>query len=299
MLMPEKIVNNKELFINKRSELLDPLAYNLSEEVKWFSFNELSYNNQDLFPIAILGEGPPLLLIHGFDSSLLEFRRIAPLIDHKFSLIIPDLYGFGFSPRPKEGIYNKESIVNHLGKIINLFYKQENFGIVGASMGGAIAIELARKYPNEIDKLLLLSPAGLTGKQIQIPEPFNHLGACLLEQKSIRTMLCKQAFANPSKDVGEPEKQIASFHVKVPGWKQSLASFAKSGGVAGCGIPVPKKPIHVIWGSNDRILSKKQKEGAKALLRNNQYEEIDNCGHLPHIDQPKTIANIILNGEYL
>jgi pimeloyl-ACP methyl ester carboxylesterase len=50
--------------------------------------------------VAVLGEGPPLLLLHGFDSSFLEFRRLAPLLAGGATLLIPDLFGFGFTPIP-------------------------------------------------------------------------------------------------------------------------------------------------------------------------------------------------------
>ena len=50
--------------------------------------------------MAVLGQGAPLLLLHGFDSSFLEYRRLAPLLADRFQLFIPDLFGFGFSPRP-------------------------------------------------------------------------------------------------------------------------------------------------------------------------------------------------------
>ena len=50
----------------------------------------------------MVGEGEPLLLLHGFDSSFLEYRRLAPLLSERFQLFI-DLFGFGFSPRPLSG----------------------------------------------------------------------------------------------------------------------------------------------------------------------------------------------------
>ena len=55
---------------------------------------------EDPFPVVVVGTGPPLLLLHGFDSSFLEFRRLAPRLVDRFQLFIPDLFGFGFSPRP-------------------------------------------------------------------------------------------------------------------------------------------------------------------------------------------------------
>ena len=156
-------------------------------------------------------------------------------------------------------------------------------------MGGAIAMELARRHSTKINRLLLLSPAGLTGRLMPVPRPLDQLGVWFLKQKFVRKSLCKQAFADPSRDVGPPEEEIASLHLNNPGWGRSLAEFARSGGVANCGEPLPSQPLHVLWGRQDKILSKAQKNESIALLGNN-IEELENCGHLPHLDCPKIVA---------
>ena len=69
----------------------------------------------------------------------------------------------------------------------------------------------------------------------------------------------------------------------------------QGGGFAGSGNPLPAQPISVLWGANDRILSPPQKRAALALL-GDRVRELDACGHLPHIDQPQTVATTWLNG---
>ena len=156
-------------------------------------------------------------------------------------------------------------------------------------MGGAIAMEIARQNPKRVNRLLLLSPAGLTGRSMPVPPVLDKLGVWFLSQPKVRLSLCKQAFAFPSTSVGEAEEQIASLHLKVPGWGRSLAAFARSGGVANCGNPKPIQPIHVMWGANDRILQNSQKEECINLI-GSDFEELANCGHLPHLDHPKIVA---------
>ena len=156
-------------------------------------------------------------------------------------------------------------------------------------MGGAIAMELARRHPKQINRLLLLSPAGLTGRPKPIPPGLDQLGAWILSQPAVRRSICRQAFADPKNSVGDAEEQIASLHLQVSGWRRSLAAFARSGGIANCGTPLPQQPLHVIWGANDRILNGPQRREALTLL-GSQVEELDNCGHLPHLDHPKIVA---------
>ena len=100
----------------------------------------------------------------------------------------------------------------------------------------------------------------------------------------------RKAFADPDSSVGRPEEQIASFHLQVPGWSSSLAKFAKSGGFANCGNPLPKQPFHVIAGKEDKIITKKQRLQIKDLVSPN-FEELNQCGHLPHLDCPEIVAN--------
>ena len=88
---------NIKFFESAKISLLDPLGLYLANDVKWIKLNQ-NWNSLE-FPVVIGGKGQPLLLLHGFDSSFLEFRRIYKSLKRNFQVIIPDLLGFGFSPR--------------------------------------------------------------------------------------------------------------------------------------------------------------------------------------------------------
>ena len=288
----QTITSSETLLRQLTPQLLDPLARDLANQVQWWSLPGLvpsSTSEPESYPVAITGEGAPVLLLHGFDSSFLEFRRLAPLLSPHHQLVIPDLYGFGFSPRPPEADYGQEALIRHLDELLAHLPSNSPVGVIGASMGGAIAMELARRHPKQINRLLLLSPAGLTGRPKPIPPGLDQLGAWILSQPAVRRSICRQAFADPKNSVGDAEEQIASLHLQVSGWRRSLAAFARSGGIANCGTPLPQQPLHVIWGANDRILNGPQRREALTLL-GSQVEELDNCGHLPHLDHPKIVA---------
>ena len=65
---------NAEFFESAKLSLLDPSGFYLANDVNWIKLNE-DWNSLK-FPVVIGGKGQPLLLLHGFDSSFLEFRRI-------------------------------------------------------------------------------------------------------------------------------------------------------------------------------------------------------------------------------
>ena len=267
--------------------LLDPQAQDLALQLEWWPLPGLGLDQP--FPVAVVGQGPPLLLLHGFDSSFLEFRRLVPLLREQFQLFIPDLFGFGFSPRPPQANYGPEAVLLHLDALLEQLNADRPIGVIGASMGGAVAVELARRQPDAISALLLLAPAGLTGRPMPVPPLLDRLGAWFLGRPGVRRGLCRQAFADPNGQVGPPEEQIASLHLQCPGWAEALAAFARSGGFAGCGAPLPPQPLHVIWGADDRILRPPLKQAAETLLQH-PAETFEACGHLPHIDQPQRVA---------
>ena len=272
-----------------RDQIIDKQASKLFEDLKWIHLYDISPSKSDLFPKVLTGKGENILLIHGFDSCFLEYRRLIPFLKNNNKLIIPDLYGFGFCPRSSGNKYGFEYLMKHLNSILNHFSNNQPIGVIGASMGGALALELARQNPKKVNKLLLLSPAGLAGKNPKIPWPFNHLGAFFLSRPFVRRGLCKQAFADPKNSVGPAEEQIASIHLKVPGWQSSLADFAANGGVSGCGLPKPTQPLKIILGKYDRIIPNNEKEETSFNYKSN-IEIATNSGHLPHLEEPKLVA---------
>ena len=282
--------HNIEFFKNAKLSLLDPLGAAISKDIEWIEIKG-KWNNSN-FPVVNSGKGDPLILLHGFDSSFLEFRRIYPYLKKNFQIIIPDLLGFGFSPRHATDQYSPKKIISYLIDMIDNLKINKKIKIIGASMGGSAALNLAYEIPDLIDKMILFSPAGLFGESMKIPYPFNHIGAAFLGLPQVRKSLCRQAFAYPDKSVGEMEEQIASIHLKCSGWRNSLASFAKSGGFAGTDKYIQNVPIKTVCGENDRILGKKEILKLKNIEKLN-YVGLQNCGHLPHLDLPFLSSKII------
>ena len=273
-----------------KDSIIDPLGKNIAEDLHWIQLEKKWGSSK--FPIVIGGEGPPLLCLHGFDSSFFEFRRIYPLLKNKFKLIIPDLLGFGFSPRISEINYNSENIILNLTDIIHELKITQKINVVGASMGGSVAFSLTKKIKEDIDKIILLSPAGLFAKPKKIPRPFNQMGATFLGLPIVRKNLCRQAFAEPEQSVGIAEEQIASIHLGCKGWRNSLASFAKSGGFGETYEDFKDIEIKTICGTNDRILGIDELNKFQKI-NNLNLVKLKNCGHLPHLDLPQLTEKMI------
>ena len=100
----------------------------------------------------------PILLIHGFDSSVFEFRRLLPLLATENETWAVDLLGFGFTERASGLPFSARAIESHLYYFWKTLISQPVI-LVGASMGGAVAIDFTLKYPESVKQLVLIDSA--------------------------------------------------------------------------------------------------------------------------------------------
>ena len=239
---------------------------------------------------------PPLLLLHGFDSSLLEFRRLVPLLADFRETWAIDLLGFGFSDRPLTKTITPDDIKQHLYR----FWQQainQPVVLVGASMGGAAAIEFALAYPEVVSRLVLLDSAGLAAGpamgRLMFP-PLDRWATAFLKNPGVRRRISLQAYAD--KSWVTPDAEVcASLHLACPHWSEALIAFTKGGGYTalanrlgdlGC-------PTLILWGRQDKIVGTKDAAKFAALIPQAQLTWIDNCGHVPHLEQAVPVADAI------
>jgi len=109
----DKTIATKAYINEIRDQIIDKQACKLFEDLKWIKLENISPNKSDLFPIVITGKGEKVLLLHGFDSCFLEYRRLTPLLKNNKKLIIPDLYGFGYCPRSRGNNYGFKYLMKH------------------------------------------------------------------------------------------------------------------------------------------------------------------------------------------
>lgn len=244
--------------------------------------------------------GTPILLLHGFDSSLLEFRRLLPLLAAKNETWAVDLLGMGFTERIPDLPISPAIIKIHL----YYFWKtliQQPVILVGASMGGAAAIDFALTYPDVVEKLVLLDSAGLTNQPLSgkfMFPPMDYLATAFLRNPRVRQSISKAAYYN--KNFANADAQIcAALHLECPGWSQSLIAFTKSGGYGSFAAQLHqlKQQTLIIWGENDNILGTKDAGKFAEAITNSSLVWIKNCGHVPHLEQPQITAEHILTFE--
>ncbi len=244
--------------------------------------------------------GTPILLIHGFDSSVLEFRRLLPLLSGENETWAVDLLGFGFTDRLSGIAYSPSAIKTHLYYFWKSLINQPVI-LVGASMGGATAIDFTLTYPEVVKKLVLIDSAGLAGgspliSKLMFP-PLDYLATQFLSNLKVRDRVSRMGYKNQSL-ASLDALCCGALHLQMPSWHQALITFTKSGGYSAFRFKKISEIVQqtlILWGDSDKILGTKDAMRFKRAIPHSTLIWIKDCGHLPHLEQPQITAQHILN----
>eukprot|EP00249_Psilotum_nudum_P008605 c21399_g1_i1 orf=98-1270(+) len=211
-------------------------------------------------------DSPPVVLLHGFDSSCLEWRYTYPLLEaNNIECWAVDILGWGFSQSDGLSSFNVAAKREHLYEFWRQHVK-EPMVLVGPSLGGAMALDFSLAYPDAVLKLVLVNAQGYaegTGKMASFSKFLAYAG-------------------------------VGRLHCFMPGWSDATVDFMLSGGYnVASQIPNVQKETLVIWGKEDRILDNALPEKFNKDLPNSRVQYITNCGHLPHVEKPEVVAALI------
>jgi haloacetate dehalogenase len=105
------------------------------------------------------GDGPPLLLLHGFPQSHVMWHKVAPLLVPYYTLVMPDLRGYGDSDKPESGAdhsgYSKRALAGDVARLMQAL-GFDTFFACGHDRGGRVAHRLALDWPQQVRRLVLL-----------------------------------------------------------------------------------------------------------------------------------------------
>lgn len=238
----------------------------------------------------------PLLLIHGFDSSLLEFRRLIPFLSIHQEVWAIDLFGSGFTQHIPDLTVSPLSIRQHLLSVIETWICQPVI-LVGASLGGAVAIDLTLHHSNWVRSLILIDSVGFSGSfpvgQF-LPQPVIEFGANWLSFRKQAAITLASTFS-----VFDPATmdalRCAQIHQDMPGWKAALTSFTQSGGYFQLGDRISQvtQPTLIVWGDTDDVLGTQDATRFERAMVRSQLVWIRGAGHAPHLEQPELVAEYV------
>ena len=240
-------------------------------------------------------DATPIVLLHGFDSSVFEFRRLLPLLTPHARVWAVDLLGFGFTERPTSLSFSPDEIRSHLYSFWQTAIGRPAIW-VGASMGGAAAIDFVLAHPEAASRLVLLDSAGFAqgGAPVMVP-PFDWIATQILRNSFVRDRISKLAYHDrtfASKDAAA----CAALHLECDGWRRSLIAFTKSGGYTQLADRIASLAVDtlIVWGDNDRILGTEDAEKFTHAIASSRLLWVPDCGHVPHLEQAAITARAIV-----
>ena len=245
------------------------------------------------------GEGPPVLLIHGFGTNSFTWRHIAPDLARDHKVIAVDLKGFGRSDKPFDERYAASDQAKLLRQLI-LERDLRDLTIVGHSYGGGIALLLAleadSRLQGRIAKLVLLDTIAYPQA---IPVFFKLLDTPVVSQLGVRmappTMQIQLAlriayFDNSKigpdevKAYAEPMETAAGKHALIYSARQIMPDDAEQISARYSSIELPTL---ILWCDHDRIVPIDIGLKLKRAMPNATFRIIDQCGHMPQEEQPE------------
>lgn len=279
-------------------------AQNIERIVIPLTIDSRNFTVDTAFVRAIKAENksePPILLLHGFDSSMLEFRRLLPKLAIDRSVFAIDLLGFGFTDRKGIEVITPEIIKAQVYGFWQSVMGRQPMTLVGASMGGAAALDFALTYPELVKQLVLLDSAGFAKAPVlakyMVP-PLSDWATNFLRSPNVRRGVSLRAYADPAFVTADAEC-CAALHLQMPNWSEGLAMFTRSGGYGFLSDRISEisTPTQIIWGRQDRILGTKDAARFERTIVNSTLYWLDDCGHVPHLEKPEKTARIILNSD--
>jgi 2-hydroxy-6-oxonona-2,4-dienedioate hydrolase len=234
----------------------------------------------------------PVLLMHGLGGSIESWANNIDELAKGFRVIAVDLPGFGLSDKPKMNYtirFYSEFVVQFL-RLLRL----DQASIVGSSLGGHIAAEVAINYPSLVKRLVLISPAGALPRSFKgSPALWKYVK--VIDAKSVHQVKRLLAAVDNNKPVSDSYAQMVYQKFLVPGAKEAfLSSLAESARAPRLNnrLNKIKAPTLILWGKEDYMIPVKFIDPF-VKMKNCRVVLLENCGHRPHFERPELFNRIV------
>jgi pimeloyl-ACP methyl ester carboxylesterase len=253
------------------------------------------------------GWGPVIVLIHGVTGSSETWEDvIEPLAEH-YTVVAPDLLGHGQSAKPR-GDYSLGAYASGIRDLLGAL-GHDRVTIVGHSLGGGVAMQMAYQFPERCERLVLVSSGGL-GREVNAMLR----AATLPGSELVLPMLASSRVLNATAAVG-------SFFGRLglragPDLEEIWRGFSSLNDVGARaafihtlrGIVDPggqrvnatdrlylakRVPTMLLWGERDPIIPAHHGRAAAALIPGSRFETFAGAGHFPHRSDPRAFVRVL------
>ncbi|KAB5561004.1 hypothetical protein DKX38_005961 [Salix brachista] len=226
-------------FLPKEVEKIkDPFARSLAKRIERLPV-QIGYSESCIMSSCVKplirqsNETTPVVLLHCFDSSCLEWRCTLPLLEEAgLEAWAIDVLGWGFSDLESRPPCDVASKRHHLYQLWKSYIRRPII-LVGPSLGASVAIDFTVHYPEAVEKLVLINPsvyAEGTGHLAKLPELVAYAGVSFLKSLPLRLYANMLAFNSIPFLTILDWTNVGRLHCFLPWWKDSTVSFMFSGG---------------------------------------------------------------------
>ncbi len=251
------------------------------------------------------GSGPSLVLLHGFASSIYTWKDVLPALSRERRVVALDFPGFGQSDQPADLSFDLFPRVV-LGLMDRLGIHRAT--LVGNSMGGAVAVVIAARRPERVERLVLIDAAGYNtdpGERPWILRLVSSRPASgVLDRLPLRGALVRlglqQVFFDDSRVTPERVDEYLAPLLR-PGTTAAIRSLMSSRSVRPSLVaelaPEVKVKALILWGREDRWIPVAHADRFAAALAGSRKIVIGACGHLPQEERPDEVIRLL--GDFL
>ena len=236
------------------------------------------------------GSGPPLLVLHG-ELGVPGWLRAWDLLAERFTVHVPSLPGFGESARPEwiAGVRDLAAWVTWFVRDLGL---PQPLPVVGSSLGGWIAAEIATVNPAIFSRMVLVAPAGLRPHEGQVWDYFVHsnqeaVARSFHDPKKAPELarLHGESWTAEHEARAEANREMAARLI----WKPYLMSHTLEPLLRGVATPTL-----VLWGREDAIIPVNTGQRFVKAIPGAIAHVLERCGHLPEVERPDEFAEAAL-----
>jgi pimeloyl-ACP methyl ester carboxylesterase len=263
------------------------------------------------------GTGAPLVLLHGWPEFCRTWRRLMPLLAHRFELIAPDLRGFGLTGRPPDdppGATTAELLTDDLEALLDALGLDRPVGFVSHDVGAYVAQALARRRPERLAGLFFFNcPYPGIGARWAAPEHLSEIWYQSFHQQPFAAALVGSSRAACRLYIGHFLRHWAgdpaAFDEDLEAWVDNFmrpgnlqggfdwyrgAHAARLATIRGEAKAAPiGVPTRVLWGGRDPILKAMWSDRLGEFFIDLEASVIETAGHFVQMERPAEAAAAI------
>lgn len=244
------------------------------------------------------GEGPPVVLVHGSGPGVTGYanwRLTMPVLAERFRVIAPDMAGFGYTERPPGLVCDPDLWADQVVGVLDAL-GLERASVVGNSFGGAVALRLAARYPDRVDKLALMGSVGVPfeitagldavwGYEPSVPN-MRRIMDLFAHDRSLITDELAEVRYRASTEPGFQESFSALFPAPRQRWVDAMVTPDEQ-------IRALPHETLVIHGREDQIIPVATSLRLAELIERSQLHVFGRCGHWTQIEWADQFSRLL------